>query len=72
MKQQLKDLREKLGLRLEDVAKAVKVHKTAVSNWERLLREPDSGYRKAYAKVLKISVQKLGEIVYADMAEVRP
>lgn len=71
MKRQLRDLREKLNLTLDDVAKAVGTDRSTVSNWERLVREPAAEFRKPLAKVLKLSLKELAEIVYLGTEQVR-
>lgn len=51
----LKELRLSIGARQEDVAWRCKVHRAAVSNWERGLREPLPKHIKVMAKFFMVS-----------------
>lgn len=68
MSNQLKKIRQRLNLTLLEAAKQAKCDESAISLWENGVREPQRDFRKAYAKMLGISVPKLGEIVYASSA----
>ncbi len=70
MKQsKLKLLRESRGMSLSDVAEKVPCDKSAVSFWERRLKEPSPDYRLGYAKALKLSIGALGSLVYESTEE---
>lgn len=60
----LQHLRERRALSLEEVALKAGVCRSAVSKWERLISEPKPSYRKAYAKMLGISLADLGKLYY--------
>lgn len=47
----LKELRQRAGLRQEDVAKQLNVDQAAVSNWERGINPPLPKYRPMLAKL---------------------
>ncbi len=60
----LRLLRQQRGLTIDEVAHCVPCDKATVSQWERGVKEPSPNYRKGYAKALRISLSKLGMLVY--------
>jgi DNA-binding XRE family transcriptional regulator len=61
----LTKLRNNAHLTLEDIAKTCRVSRTTPLRWEAGIVEPRPAQRLAYAKALRISVEKLGAIIYA-------
>ena len=55
----LREMRERVGLRQEDVGNRLNVDQTAVSNWERGKTKPLRKYRKQLAKMYGVSEEEL-------------
>ncbi len=55
----MKELREKLGLTQEDVAKQLSVGRTAVTLWENGTNKPQASRLLPLARILKCSVEDL-------------
>lgn len=58
MSDALRMKRLRLRLRLEDVARKVGVHKTAVSAWERGIRTPTDKHAERWEAVLAAALDK--------------
>lgn len=60
----LTKLRQRAQLSLEDIASQCRVSRTTPLRWEMGIIEPRPAQRAAYAKALRITVAKLGELIY--------
>ena len=55
----IRKMRERAGLRQEDLAKKLDVDQTAVSNWELGKSKPLRKYHKKLARILGCTVEEL-------------
>jgi transcriptional regulator with XRE-family HTH domain len=60
----LRTLRTAERLSLQDCAVQLKCNRSAIHRWETLRCEPEPRLRKKYAKVLGVTVGRLGEMIY--------
>lgn len=60
----LQTLRLAKNLRQRDVAAKVGTGESVVCLWETFAREPSDQHRRAYSRVLGITVGELGRIIY--------